>query len=265
MDWLEAFKAFVLGAIQGLTEFLPVSSTGHLYLGRKLFHLEEAGLFLDTMLHIGTLIAVMIIYWRDLLFILRKPFSKLTLLLVIGTIPTLIIAYLLKDIVDQLEKSGASIGWEFLITGMALWLADSIKNRGDKTLEQITYTDAAIIGLFQGVAVMPAISRSGMTIAAALFRKINKDAAAHFSFLLSIPALLAAIGYQSLSLLKGGNPSGSISLPALLIGIVTSGILGYIAVKWMIALVKRGSLKWFAVYVWVLGILIIAAQWMHWF
>ncbi len=113
MSW---FEAFILGIIQGLTEFLPISSTGHLYLGRHLFGLDDAGLYLDTMLHMGTLLAVFVFYKRELWHIIRHPFSKLTGLLVIGTIPAVAIGLLFKDYFDSISKSGLTIGWEFQST-----------------------------------------------------------------------------------------------------------------------------------------------------
>jgi undecaprenyl-diphosphatase len=258
MDW---FQAFILGLIQGLTEFLPISSTGHLYLGRHLFGLDKAGLFLDTMLHVGTLIAVITVYWREVFALLRQPFSRMSLLLIIGTIPALAVGFLFSDFFDYLETTGVTIGWEFLITGIVIWIADSIKKQGYKELEQISYLDAFIIGLAQALAIFPAISRSGMTIAAALFCKVNRDTAAYFSFLLSIPAIAAAIAYQSLKLFKGGA-TATIPLSALAIGIIVSAISGYIAVRWMIATLKKGSLKGFAIYVWLLGLIILVAQYL---
>jgi undecaprenyl pyrophosphate phosphatase UppP len=134
MDWLQAF---ILGFIQGLTEFVPISSTGHLYLGRKLFGLEEAGLFLDTMLHIGTLIALLVFYKEIILKLIKKPFSRLTALLVVGTIPAVIAGVLFSDFFDNISKTGVTIGWEFLVTGLFLWFADSIKN-GAKKIDDLS-------------------------------------------------------------------------------------------------------------------------------
>ncbi|TMZ58149.1 undecaprenyl-diphosphate phosphatase, partial [Klebsiella pneumoniae] len=157
MDWLEAT---ILGIIQGLTEFLPISSTGHLYLGRHLFGLDEAGLFLDTMLHVGTLAAVITIYYRELLSILKNPFGRLGMLLIVGTLPTAIIGILFEDFFEEISRTGVTIGWEFLATGLILWVSDHWRKRGYKQLEDISYTDALIIGTFQGAAILPAISRS---------------------------------------------------------------------------------------------------------
>ena len=254
---LTKLEALILGMVQGLTEFLPISSTGHLYLGRNLFGLEEAGLLLDTMLHIGTLLAVFVFYKHEFTKIIKNPFSKLTFLLIIGTIPAVIIGLLFKDYFEEISKTGASIGWEFLITGIFLWFADSIK-KGYKKMDDISYTDALIIGTFQAAAIFPAISRSGMTIVAALLRKLDRETAAYFSFLLSTPAIAGAVILQSLDLVQGGGEE--ITLSALLVGIFSSAVFGYFAVRWMIGYLKKHSLKPFAVYVWVLGFTVLVFQ-----
>jgi undecaprenyl-diphosphatase len=254
---LSKIEAFILGVIQGLTEFLPISSTGHLYLGRSLFGLEEAGLLLDTMLHVGTLLAVFVFYKNEFIKMLKDPFGKLTFLLVVGTLPAVAVGLLFEDYFDEISKTGVTIGWEFLITGTFLWFADSIKN-GSKKMADISYKDALIIGTFQAAAIFPAISRSGLTIVAALWRKLDRETAAYFSFLLSTPAILGAIVLQSKDLFSGG--SETISLQALLIGIISSAIFGYIAVKWMIGYLKNHSLKPFAVYVWLMGLVVLYFQ-----
>jgi undecaprenyl-diphosphatase len=254
---LTKLEAFILGIIQGLTEFLPISSTGHLYLGRNLFGLQEAGLMLDTMLHLGTLIAVIIFYKAEFIKIIRNPFSKLTFLLIIGTIPAVLIGLTFKDFFDEISKTGVTIGWEFLITGIFLWFADSAKN-GYKKMGDITYKDAFIIGTFQAAAIFPAISRSGLTIVAALWRKLDRETAAYFSFLLSTPAIAGAVLLQFLDLMKGQGEE--ITFSALYVGIVSSAVFGYIAVKWMINFLKKHSLKSFAIYVWVLGFAVLFFQ-----
>lgn len=255
---LEVLYSFLLGLIQGLTEFLPISSTGHLYLGRKLFGLEEAGLFLDTMLHFGTLLAVIIAFWEDILSIIRRPFQRLTLLIVVGTIPTGIIGLAFRDTFEHLAQTGVTIGWEFLATALIIWWADRARN-GTRDLSQMRMRDALLIGTAQGVAILPAISRSGITIAASLFVGIERETAARFSFLLSLPAILAATILQLMDLVEGTTPS-VISLPAVLIGTASAAIFGYVAIRWMIRIVVRGTLKWFALYVAALGILILVLQ-----
>ena len=254
---MSKLEAFILGLIQGLTEFLPISSTGHLYLGRHLFGLDDAGLFLDTMLHVGTLLAVLVVYKNELLQVLKNPFGKLSMLLVIGTIPAVIVGFLFSDLFDSISKTGVTIGWEFLVTGMILWFADRIRN-GAKKMESITYGDALFIGTFQAAAIFPAISRSGLTIAAGLFRKLDRETAAYFSFLLSIPAIAGGIVLQFGEMLSGRTEA--ISFGSLFVATLSSAIFGYMAVVWMINFLKRKSLKIFAVYVWVLGISIIILQ-----
>ncbi|APH05574.1 undecaprenyl-diphosphate phosphatase [Bacillus weihaiensis] len=254
MDWLQAF---ILGIIQGLTEFIPISSTGHLYLGRLFFGLQEAGLYLDTMLHIGTLIALFVFYKDILLKLLRNPFSKLTFLLVVGTIPAVIVGLLFNDYFEEISKTGVTIGWEFLVTGLFLWFADSIKN-GAKKVEDISFFDSLFIGTFQAFAIFPAISRSGMTIVGALIRKLDKETAAYFSFLLSIPAITGGVVFQLKDVVQGTVPS--ISFLSLFIATLSSAVFGYIAVKFMITFVKNKSLKLFAIYVWILGVGIILLQ-----
>lgn len=255
---MSAWEAFVLGLIQGLTEFLPISSTGHLALGRRAFGLQEAGLFLDTMLHIGTLAAVICFYREELLRIARKPFGRLSGLLAAGTLPAVAAGLLLKDYFEAVSVSGATLGWEFLITGAVLWHADRIRN-GRKKLHELSYADALVIGTFQAGAIFPAVSRSGLTIAAGLLRKLDRETAAYFSFLLSIPAIAGGVALQLPRLFDGG--AERVSLWALAVGAVSSAAFGYMAVRWMISYLKKGSLKLFAVYVWALGAVVLAAQW----
>lgn len=255
MEWL---KAFLLGCIQGITEFLPISSTGHLYLGRKLFGLEEAGLFLDTMLHIGTLVAIFIYYRAEFWKILKNPFGKLTWLLIIGSIPAAVIGILFEDYFDQLSKTGATIGWEFLITGFIMWWAANNAG-GRKEMKDISFFDSFVIGCFQAIAIFPAISRSGATIGGALWRKLDRETAAYYSFLLSTPTILGATLLQGKKLLTG-EVVASISTTSLIIGTVSAAFFGYIAITWMITYLKDQSLKVFSYYVWALGLVILLFQ-----
>ena len=259
----EVFKTIILGVVQGFTEFLPVSSSGHLLVFRKMFGLAEAGLLLDTMLHLGTLVAVMAVFWRDIWEMIKKPFSHLTLLIVVGTIPTAAIGLLFKDTFEELARTGVTVGWEFLVTGLILWLADNLKDRGLKDLNNISFKDTLIVGTLQGVAILPAISRSGLTIAGSLFQGIDRKVAAKFSFLLSIPAIMGAVVVQGKDLLEG-NIEG-IAMSSLLIGTLVSAVCGYIAVRWMLNIIQRGSLKGFSVYVWLLGAGVLFTQLMGWF
>lgn len=259
----ELIKTIILGIIQGFTEFLPISSSGHLLIARKLFGLSEAGLLLDTMLHMGTLIAVITVFWRDILNMIKRPSSHLTLLVIVGTIPTGIIGLLFKDFFSEIAQTGATVGWEFLATGLIIWFADKIKDRGLKRIDDITFSDSFIVGTLQGVAILPAISRSGLTIAGSLFQRIDRQAAARFSFLLSIPAIMGAAVVQIPDLIDGGFEK--IGVLALALGTLAAAISGYIAVKWMMEIIERGSLKGFAVYVWIVGTVVLVTQFLGWF
>ena len=251
------WKAMILGIIQGLTEFLPISSTGHLYIGRHLFGLDEAGLLLDTLLHTGTLIALLIFYWHEIMKLLRNPFSKMTGLLIIGTLPAVIAGVLLNDFFEEISKTGITIGWEFLVTGIILWWAD-VMPKQSKDMKDITYKNALFIGVFQAAAIFPAISRSGFTLAAGLMSGLNRETAAYFSFLLSIPVIFGGILFKGADLLNGSVEA--ISFRGLLVGTLCAAIFGYLAVSWMIKYVKNHSLKPFSLYVITLGILILFLQ-----
>jgi undecaprenyl-diphosphatase len=252
---LVLLEHIVLGIVQGLTEFLPISSTGHLVLFRKLFGLQEAGLLFDTMLHFGTLIAVVIVFWPEIRHVLTNPTGKLARLLVVGTIPTAIIGLAFEDFFEEISRTGVTIGWEFLATGIIIWAVESMR-RGTRTFDEIHYTDALIIGTLQGAAILPAISRSGLTIAGSLLRGIERADAARFSFLLSLPAILGASVLQTVKLVK--EPVETAAMIPMLVGTMFAAIAGYAAIRWMLNIISTGSMKGFAVYVWILGIIILA-------
>lgn len=254
---LEYFYSIILGIIQGLTEFLPISSTGHLVLFGKLFGLREAGLLFDTFLHFGTLIAVVVAFWDEVRYILAHPTSRLARLLLVGTIPTAVIGLCFHDFFAEISRTGQTIGFEFLATGMILWAVESIK-KGERSFSQITYVDSLIIGVLQGAAILPAISRSGLTIAGSLLRGIKRTDAARFSFLLSLPAILGAMLLQAIDLLE--NETVGSSLAPMLVGALFAAVSGYIAIRWMLKIIAHYSLKRFALYVWALGIVILILQ-----
>lgn len=256
---LVLLEHIILGIIQGLTEFLPISSTGHLVLFRKLFGLQEAGLPFDTMMHLGTMVAVVIIFWPEIKSILMNPFGKLTRLLVVGTIPTGIIGLAFDDFFEEISRTGVTIGYEFLVTGFILWGVESMR-RGHRKIDQINYTDALIIGTLQGAAILPAISRSGLTIAGSLMRGIDRADAARFSFLLSLPAILGAAVLQSKKLVE--HPVETAAFIPMLVGTIFAAIAGYFAIRWMLRVISNGSMRGFAIYVWILGALILALQFM---
>ena len=254
-------QAFILGAVQGLTEFLPVSSSGHLVLFQRIFGLKENVLTFDIAVHIATMLAVIVVFWKDILGILKRPFAKMTWLLVIGTLPAVIVGLMLKKAIERLFEGGQTLGLEFIATGMVLWFVESVR-KGNKNIDRTSPLDALWIGIAQAVAILPAVSRSGLTIAGALFRGLNREFAAKFSFLLSIPAILGATILDVPDALHTIRASGTVGVPTacLILGVLTALVFGFIAIKWMLQILTRGSLRGFAVYVILLGLLILVDQ-----
>ena len=253
--------AILLGIIQGLTEFIPVSSTAHLLLGQRLLGLpanDEMFSFL-VIIQLGTLISVFAFYWQDLLSIIKAtlnfrhstPERNLGIYIILATIPALLAGYLLKDAVEtifrqpMLQASIRLFAAAALLT-LAEWLTS--KNRA---LDSMTWLDALLIGVMQIIAIFPGASRSGTTISAGMFRGFDRPSAARFAFLMSVPILLAAGGYEMLDVLQMPTISGF--LPLLAVGFITAAIVGWFAIKWLIDYLSKRSLYVFAVYCAVLG------------
>ena len=257
---MEYVKAIILGLIQGLTEFLPVSSSGHLVLFQNLFGIQEATQAFSILLHLATLIAVFIYYWEDIWSLIRNPFQRTTALLIAGTIPTVIIALLCNDTFDAIFGKGKFIGFNFLFTGLILLYADTRKG-GRKRIRNMSIFDALVIGTMQGVAILPAVSRSGMTISTCLSRGMDKENAARFSFLLSIPAILGAVVLTVKDIVTGEVAlDAAIGMGPMAAGFVAAAVSGYLAIRFMVDVIKKGRLKWFSVYVFLLGIVLILDQ-----
>lgn len=269
---MEIFEAIILGAIQGITEFLPVSSSGHLVLLQRIFGISEPVLFFDTMVHVGTLAAVFVVLWKDIWGILRRPLQPMTGFLILATVPTVIVALVFKDSIERAFESGGFLGFAFLFTAAALLAAERLSGgrgsgraasgeEGVLRAGAMGWLDALIIGVCQAVAIVPGISRSGMTLSGALSRKLDRDTAARFSFLLSIPAILGALVLQ-LKDIAGGEveAGGGIGAGAVAAGTAAAAIVGFFAVKFMLKIVRERSLWGFAVYVAILGALVLADQ-----
>jgi len=253
-------QSVILGFVQGLTEFLPVSSSGHLVLVQNLLGIDKNNPLIftfDVLVHLGTLAAVIAIFWKDIVSLLKKPWQKLGLLIIMATIPTGLIGLSFKDFFERMFQSDRFLGLEFIATGLIIWFADRVRAKA-KGIEDISYFDAAFVGVMQGIAILPAISRSGLTIAGSLFRGINRESAARFSFLVSIPAIAGAAALDLKDVI-GQGVTPEMGLP-LLIGTIVASLSGFWAVKFMIRILQRGSMKWFSYYVWVLGGLIIILQ-----
>ena len=260
---MEIYQGIILGILQGLTEFLPVSSSGHLVLGQIFFNINEPGLIFEASVHMGTLGAVFIAYFKDILEILkslvyyagtRDPSGHETNLalaaaIIIGSVPTAIIGFMLKQFEDILFTSSLLVGAMLLVTGCLLWV--SRRYYRVEGGEPLTVSRAVIIGIVQGLAVIPGISRSGSTIATGLFIGLNRKTAARFSFLLSIPAIL---GVQVISLKDMIESQGHID-PATICGTIASFIVGLAALKLLLKLVNTGKFHLFAPYCWLAGIL----------
>jgi undecaprenyl-diphosphatase len=259
-EWI---KAVVLGALQGLTEFLPVSSSGHLLLARKLFGLTEGGLLLDVMLHVGTLAAIFAVFWDDILYMIRHPLKRFPLLVVVATVPTALIGIFLKSRVEFLAETGMMAGVCFLFTGCLLWIADNHKNKGWKKIRNLSYGNAFFIGLLQGIAVLPAVSRSGSVLAGCFLCETERKTASKFAFIMSIPPVLGAAILEAKDLAEAGADIMPMGIGPMCLGVLISALTGYVAIRWMLNIIRRGSLKIFSVYVWILGAGVLAAQWFH--
>ena len=267
---MDLTQAILLGIIQGLTEFLPVSSSGHLVLLQNLFGIHEPALLFDICLHGGTLVAVFIVFSKDIirigLTLLKLPFLiksghgfknlfqnnkeiRMALLIIIGSIPTAILGLLFKEITEHIFSSVWLVGLMLLITGSFLWLSKTATAKG-RLINQMTIKDALVIGFVQGLAIIPGISRSGATICAALFLGIDRGLAGQFSFLLSIPAILGAL------LLSFDLSASSIGIDAtiILIGTIAAALTGFMALKILLRVVQKGHLYYFAPYCWLVAI-----------
>jgi undecaprenyl-diphosphatase len=261
---MNILEAILLGIVQGLTEFLPISSSGHLVLLQKMLGIDEPTILFDTMLHVGTLIAVFAVLWQDVWKLLKKPFQKMTGLLIIATIPTVIFALLFNDFIEDAFHSARFLGFEFLITAAALIIAEFLSRRSGETKDEdkMNWLDALIIGVMQALSIIPAVSRSGMTLSGALSRKLDRGLAARFSFLLSIPAILGALVFQAKDLFgeTSANVEAGIGIIPMIAGVAAAAIVGFLSIRIMLKIVKEKSLIGFAIYVAVLGVLIIIDQ-----
>jgi undecaprenyl-diphosphatase len=266
---MEPLQSVMLGIIQGLTEFLPVSSSGHLVLLQNLFGIREPELLFDISLHIGTLIAIFIVFYQEIrnifqtllhlpalikssgslqsLFANNEEIRIVTLILA-GSIPTAVLGILFHKITDQIFGAVWIVGIMLLVTGTLLWFTRQMSAEG-RPLIKVSIRDALLIGLMQGMAIMPGISRSGATISMALFLGMNREIAGRYSFLLSIPAIVGALILGLNSTIIQTNIPGKI----ILLGTFIAGIVGYMALKILLRLVKQGHLYYFAPYCWVIG------------
>jgi len=259
---MDTLQAIILGVVQGLTEFLPVSSSGHLQLANEILGTDlnpESNLTFSLTLHAATVLSTVVILWAEIWKLLKGIFSRTftaeqayLLKIVISMIPVGIVGLFFKDYIEAAFSPIAVVGVMLLVTAALLSFAYYAKPRQK---ESLSYRDAFIIGLAQAVAVLPGLSRSGSTIATGLLLGNKKESVAQFSFLMVLPPIL---GNALLDCLKGDFGGGVETLP-LVAGFVTAFITGCIACKWMIDIVKRGKLIWFAIYCAIAGVVALAA------
>lgn len=264
---MDPIQAVMLGVVQGLTEFLPVSSSGHLVLFQKLFGLNEPGLIFEVSVHMGTLAAVVIFFRREILglatalvrlaatlirretagAILADPEVRLAALIMVGSVPTAAIGLIFNEMADRIFNSTALVGCMLLVTGTLLWGTGRLKTDG-RSVADFKFPAALVIGVAQGMAILPGISRSGATIATGLFLGLDGPTAARYSFLLSIPAILGA---QVLALTDLGEYSPDAGV--VLAGTLTAALVGYGALAFLVYIVHKNRMPLFAPYCWILG------------
>lgn len=275
---MSLLMSIFLGIVQGVAEFLPISSSGHLAIFENFFKLqniEESHMLFDVLLHLGTLVAVIIVYRSDIKEMIvelvaffreigsreqreERPSSKRRqlLLLVVACLP-LVVGFFIGDLIEMLRASNLAIGIALLITGLILFLADKYGN-GKKTEKNASVWDALIVGLAQIFGTIPGISRSGITISAGLFSGFSREFAVRFSFLLSIPAV---IGANVLTLVKAVGAGIDTSLiPVYLAGVVTAAVCGFFAIKLINYLVDKNKFGKFSYYCWAVGLIVIVAS-----
>ncbi len=271
---MDILQGLILGIVQGLTEFLPVSSSAHLVFVPAILNVQSS-LAYDTLLHVGSLAAVIGFFWKDIIKILKSfvsslgdmtkrrfkeglkedQFKKLAWLIIIGMIPSGIAGIFLKDFFEGFYSNVVATGFFLIITGFLLWGSERVSKRitERKSVKEMTFKNSLVIGLAQAFAIFPGISRSGATISAALFLGVDRELAARYSFLLSIIAILGAALIQ----VKDITSLADENIGALIAGFLGALVAGYMAIKLILILIKERGLVIFAYYCWIVGILAI--------
>ena len=264
-------EAIILGLVQGLSEFLPISSSGHLALLENLFEIhEDSVLFFAVLLHIGTLVSIFIVYHEDIyalikeLFLLFKdlftgkglrieerPIRKLGIMIIVSSIPTAIMGLLFSNIIDRIFGSLIVVSICWIITGFILLFSEKIKNN-NKEIEGMKYRNAFFVGICQGIAIMPGISRSGSTIVGSLVTGLKREFAVEFAFLISIPAILGSAILEFPKAIEAGiDPS---TIGPMIVGFLVAAVSGYFAITTMIRIVSKHKMRYFSYYVWIIGL-----------
>ena len=247
------FEATLLGIIQGLTEFLPISSSGHLVIGQKMLGISIAGNVFEVVVHLGTLGSVLIIFWPDILQLIKSLKSATTqkyiIALAIGTLPAMIIGLLFNDVIIEAFENIRIVAITLMITGIILVSTRFITTK----LKDISISHGLLIGIAQALAIVPGISRSGVTISLGMHLGIAPEKAAKYSFLLAIPAIAGAGLLTGLDLVESSEPT--LPLSVLIVGFLSSLLVGWISLKWLLVLIRSGKFHWFGVYCMLIGLL----------
>lgn len=252
------FQSIVLGIVQGLTEFIPISSSGHLVIIRALLNWPEPSILFDVVLHGGTLLALLIYFRRDLIKYFRPEKRKFLLILLFSAVPAAIAAPFLKNFIDQNLQNLQLVTIFLLVTALALIISDRLKTKKERPAGDMTIKDSLLIGLAQALALIPGISRSGITIAAGRTRSMNRSQAARFSFLMAIPITLGIEIVSLYELFAENQINGQIS--SLVVGFIFSGVVGFLCIKFLLQYLRRHSLTVFSVYLVLLSLGLIIYQ-----
>lgn len=273
---MSMIQSIILGLVQGLSEFLPISSSGHLAALQHFFHVSSDNVLTFTvMLHFGTLISIFVAYWKDIVDLVIELFAtlrdiftgkglqmnknetrKLGVMIIIATIPTAVIGLLFDDLFASLYSSMLFIGAALLVTGTCLWLAEK-KGGGRKGVKEMTWKNALFIGICQSIAICPGISRSGATMVGGLASRFNRPHAVRFAFLISIPSVLGAFILEVPDAIKAASTEQGVGMGVMLAGIIVAAVSGYAAIKVMIKAVTNEKLFYFSIYTWIVGLFLI--------
>lgn len=253
---MDMFQSIVLGIVQGLTEFLPVSSSGHLALLETLFGFSNVPVFYDVMLHIGTLAAVCIVLWPEIVGLLTHPVRNRFGMLIIATIPAVIATLVCEHLFPEAFSNilgGKYLAFGFFATTIVLVIGDLLEPKRQR--QRVGLPQAAVMGCMQALAIVPGLSRSGSTIAGGLFMGVRREATARYAFLMSIPTILGGLVFSAADLAKTGL--GVITVPGVIAGTIAAALSGYFAIRFMLRLISHHHLWGFAIYTAALGVLII--------
>ncbi len=248
------WQALVLGLVQGLTEFLPVSSSGHLILIRELMGLNDGSSFLlfDVMVHVGSLVAVVIVLYKPILELFKKPYKRLGMLIV-ASVPAVIVGFTCSDIIDKYFSTAQYLCFFFFTTAVLMLVSELVAKR-KKSEKDITFGSAIAMGLMQGAGVFPGISRSGSTIFGGTVAGADSKKVATFSFLMSVPIILGSLLLSVIDVAQAGA-LGSVDWFSMAVGTVAAFASGYFAVRVMLKLIAKANYKWFSLYLFIVSIL----------